>query len=55
MRQALPGDGSIVVYNATFELSRLEGCREDYPEFTAWIIGLKRRVVDLLLPFRGFR
>jgi len=55
LRQALPGDGSIVVYNASFELGRLEECCEVYPEFTAWVNGLKRRVVDLLLPFRGFR
>ncbi len=27
-------------------------CREH--QFTTWVNGLKRRVVDLLLPFRGF-
>ncbi len=55
MRQARPGDDSIVVYHATFELGRLEDCCDVQPEFTAWVNGLKRRVVELLLPFRGFR
>jgi hypothetical protein len=55
MRQARPGDDSIVVYNASFELGRLEECRAVHPEFTTWVNGLKRRVVDRLLPFRGFR
>jgi hypothetical protein len=43
-----------VAYNAQFELSRLEECCSALPEFRPWMRGVAKRVVDLLLPFRGF-
>ncbi len=55
LRDALPAEGSIVVYNALFELTRLKECSEMMPEFRPWVNSIKRRVIDLLLPFRGFR
>jgi hypothetical protein len=36
-------------------LSRLEECCEALPEFTSWLRGVEKRIVDLLQPFRGFR
>jgi hypothetical protein len=55
-RQAgLPQAGSVVVYNAAFEKARLAECSEQMPEFKAWQRKAERRMVDLLLPFRGFR
>ena len=55
LRDALPETGSVVIYNATFETSRLkEGC-ELLPEFKPWFRKVTPRIVDLLLPFRGFR
>ena len=45
----------MVTYNASFETARLkEGC-ELLPEFKPWLRKVIPRVVDLLLPFRGFR
>jgi len=55
LREALPVTGSVVVYNAKFELGRLEECCEVLPEFKPWFKKVESRVVDLLLPFRGFR
>jgi hypothetical protein len=55
LRDALPETGSVVTYNASFETGRLkEGC-ELLPEFKPWFRKVTPRIVDLLLPFRGFR
>ena len=51
----LPATGSVVTYNASFETSRLKECCELLPEFKPWLSKVTPRVVDLLLPFRGFR
>jgi len=51
----LPATGSVVTYNANFETSRLKECCEQLPEFKPWLRKLTPRIVDLLLPFRGFR
>ncbi|MEI7809173.1 MAG: DUF2779 domain-containing protein, partial [Verrucomicrobiota bacterium] len=51
----LPATGSVVTYNASFETSRLNECCELLPEFKPWLRKVTPRVVDLLLPFRGFR
>ena len=55
LRAVLPETGSVVVYNAGFERSRLDECCEFLLEFKPWNRRLQRRMVDLLLPFRGFR
>ncbi len=51
----LPDVGSVIVYNAAFEQGRLEECCHLLPEYEPWCRQVKRRMVDLLLPFRGFR
>ena len=51
----LPATGSVVTYNASFETSRLNECCELLPEFKPWLRKVTPRIVDLLLPFRGFR
>ena len=55
LQDALPGTGSVVAYNAGFETSRLKECCDLMPEYKPWLRKLMPRVVDLLLPFRGFR
>ena len=55
LRHDLPDTGSVVTYNASFETSRLKECCELLPEFKPWLRKVTPRVVDLLLPFRGFR
>jgi len=55
LRDALPETCSVVTYNASFETGRLkEGC-ELLQEFKPWFVKVTPRIVDLLLPFRGFR
>lgn len=55
LREALPETGSVVTYNASFEKKRLKECAELLPEFKPWVSKVTPRIVDLLLPFRGFR
>ena len=55
LRAVLPEPGSVVAYNASFETSRLTECCELLPEFKPWLRKVTPRIVDLLLPFRGFR
>jgi hypothetical protein len=55
LRDALPVTGSVVAYNASFEIGRLNECCELLPEFKPWLKKVTPRIVDLLLPFRGFR
>ena len=54
LRNALGCTGSIVAFNAPFELGRLKECCEVMPHFSAWLKGIEGRVVDLLAPFKGF-
>jgi hypothetical protein len=55
LRAVLPEAGSVIAYNAGFEQSRLEECCELLPDYKPWYRQVKRRLVDLLCPFRGFR
>ncbi len=55
LRADLPETGSVVAYNAGFENSRLKECCDLLPKFKPWLRKVTPRVVDLLLPFRGFR
>lgn len=55
LKAALPDTGSVVTYNASFETGRLKECCKLLPEFKPWLRKVTPRIVDLLLPFRGFR
>lgn len=55
LRECLPQSGSVVAYNAQFELARLRECSDALPEFQTWVTGIEARIVDLLKPFRAFR
>jgi hypothetical protein len=55
LSKTLPETGSVVTYNASFEIGRLKECCEILPEFKPWFKAVEPRIVDLLLPFRGFR
>lgn len=54
LRKDLPPEGSIVVYNASFERSRLRELGAWLPEHAAWVRALAPRFVDLLEPFSKF-
>jgi hypothetical protein len=55
LSEALPTCGAVVAFNASFELARMRECCEVLPAYNTWLDGVKRRVVDLLVPFRGFK
>lgn len=55
LRAVLPETGSVLTYNASFETSRLKECCELLLDYKPWLRKVTPRVVDLLLPFRGFR
>jgi hypothetical protein len=46
--------GSVVAYNAGFELRVLRECCALLPDYRPWLDGVERRMVDLLEPFRAF-
>lgn len=49
----IKSEGSIVAYNAGFEIACLRDCVRAYPEFTEWFEGIRERMVDLLKPFKS--
>lgn len=55
LQAVLPDTGSVLVYNAAFEKGRLDECCDLMPEYRSWFRKVERRIIDLLLPFRGFR
>ncbi len=55
LRNLLPVEGSVVVYNAQFEVGRLRECCDLLPEYRPWESAVEKRMIDLLVPFRGFR
>jgi hypothetical protein len=54
LRDVLPSEGSVVVFNAAFESTRLKECCELMPDFRPWVESIQRRLVDLLEPFQKF-
>lgn len=54
LRTVLPISGSVVAYNAEFELNRLKECATALPEYGDWVDDVEKRTVDLLQPFRSF-
>ena len=54
LKSILGKSGSVVVYNAGFEKSRIREATQLYPEFRQWTEGILDRIVDLLAPFRSF-
>lgn len=45
--------GSIVVYNKSFEQTRIKELANDYPEFSKDLLSLNERMVDLEVPFKN--
>jgi Domain of unknown function(DUF2779) len=54
LKSSVDPSGSIVVFNAPFEKSRMKECAEVLPEYASWVSGLNDRIVDLLNPFKAF-
>jgi len=54
LQRANPGEGSIVIYNASFDEGGLNACADAFPEFRPWVDSVLPCFVDLLVPFRNF-
>ena len=54
LKDNLGNKGDIIVYNESFEKSRIKECAEAFPEFKEWGVGILSRIKDLLVPFRTF-
>jgi len=53
MLNDLPETGSIVAYNQSFEISRIQDLAALFPDLRGELLSLTERFVDLLVPFRG--
>jgi len=54
LKQGIGEEGTIVVYNESFEKARLKELSEAFPKEKKWIADVLARFVDLLVPFRNF-
>jgi hypothetical protein len=54
LKKVLGGKGSIIVYNQSFEISRLKELAGLFPSCKKWVNPAVKRVIDLLQPFRNF-
>ena len=54
LKSSVEPSGSIVVFSAPFEKSRMKECAELLPEYKSWVSAVNQRVVDLLNPFKAF-
>lgn len=54
LQKVLGDTGSVVVYNQSFEIKRLEELAVFLPEYEEWVEQTKARIIDLLTPFREF-
>ncbi len=54
MKKVLGTDGSIIVFNQSFEIGRLNELAESFPEHKEWVEAVIKRIVDLIFPFRNF-
>ena len=54
LKKNLGAKGSIVVYNQSFEQTRLKEMALFLPLYQKWVDSVNKRMVDLLIPFRNF-
>jgi len=54
LKQDIGPKGSILVYYAAFEKSRLKELSGAFPEYQEWVDSINERIVDLNVPFRDF-
>ncbi|MDO8563680.1 MAG: DUF2779 domain-containing protein [Nanoarchaeota archaeon] len=54
LKKVLRTKGNIVVYNQSFEKTRLKELATYLPQYASWVEQVVERMVDLLVPFRNF-
>ena len=54
LQRLLGKRGSIVAYNAAYEIRMLNESAAEYPKYAKWVKDISARTIDLLEPFRNF-
>jgi hypothetical protein len=54
LKKLIGDDGSIIAFNAKYEINVLKGLGLLFPSYKKWVESLIPRFVDLLMPFRNF-
>ena len=54
LKDSIGKKGSIIAYNSGFEERALTGIAESFPKHSRWVAQIKKRIIDLYLPFRSF-
>ncbi len=54
LREVMGTKGSVIAFNAGFEMGILKKCVEVLPEYKDWVESIEERILDLLQPFRNF-
>lgn len=54
LKKVMGSEGSVIAYNAGFEMNILKKSAVILPEYAKWVESLEARIVDLLQPFRNF-
>ncbi len=54
LKEVIGAKGSVIAYNAGFEIGRLKECAEVLPKYKKWVESIEERIIDLLQPFRAF-
>jgi hypothetical protein len=54
LKDLLGRSGSVVAYNAPFEISVLDCSTSHFPGYRRWFESLRPRFIDVMVPFRNF-
>jgi len=54
LKEVMGTNGSVIAYNAGFEMDKLKKCADLLPEYQKWVNSIQKRIIDLLKPFRDF-
>ena len=54
LKEVMGTKGSVIAYNAGFEMDKLKKCADLLPEYKKWVESIQERIIDLLKPFRDF-
>jgi hypothetical protein len=54
LKEVMGTKGSVIAYNAGFEMGILRKCAEVLPKYKKWVESIEERMIDLLQPFRDF-
>ncbi len=54
LKDVMGTKGSVIAYNAGFEMGILRKCAEVLPKYKKWVDSIEERIIDLLKPFQAF-